>query len=137
MPKWFNQILTGMAGNLWAKCRGSLYLLFSVFLLVSCSSTSEKAKLKESAAPKEIPYQVYTVEIKDMKFVPDSITVKKGDEVVFVNRDMVTHCVTEEKSKSWTSSALPAGESYLLVAEESSDYYCAIHQVMKGKIIVK
>jgi plastocyanin len=104
---------------------------------MSCSSPSEKAKTKENTAPKEIPYQVYTVEIKDMKFVPDSITVKKGDEVVFVNRDIVTHCVTEETSKAWTSSALASGESYLLVAKESSNYYCAIHRVMRGKIIVK
>ena len=136
MLKWSNQIIKGMAGT-WAKCRKSLYLLCSVVVLCSCSSSPEKNKPKANTAPKEIPYEVFTVEIKDMKFVPDSITVKKGDEVVFVNRDIVTHCVTEEANKAWTSSALASGESYLLVVKESSDYYCAIHKVMKGRIIVR
>lgn len=34
------------------------------------------------------------VEIKNMKFVPDDITVKKGDTIVWVNRDMMAHDVT-------------------------------------------
>lgn len=72
-----------------------------------------------------------------MKFIPDSLVVKKGDEVVFVNRDMVNHCVTEVEKKSWTSGIIPAGESYLLVAKENTSYFCAIHTVMKGKIIVQ
>ena len=110
-------------------------MLCTVFLLNSCSSAPDKKNA--ATAPKEIPYQVYTVEIKDMKFVPDTITVNKGDEVVFVNRDIVAHCVTEETSKAWTSGSLASGESYLLVAKESAAYYCAIHKVMKGKIIVK
>lgn len=121
--------------NIWIKCKTWLYFLFICLALQACSSEPERNT--EKTIPKEKSYDVYTVEIKNMKFVPDSITVKKGDEVVFVNRDMVTHCVTEEKTKAWTSSAIPAGESFLLVANESSQYYCALHTVMKGKIIVK
>jgi len=102
-----------------------------------CGDSGQKGKPEVSTAPKQASYEVHTVEIKEMKFVPDSITVNKGDEVVFVNRDLVAHCVTEEKSSAWTSGNLPAGQSYLLVAKESADYYCAIHKVMKGKIIVK
>ena len=108
-----------------------------VLLLDSCSGSSERNNSKADTTAKEIPYEVHTVEIKEMKFVPDVVTVKKGDEVVFVNRDMVAHCVTEEMHNAWTSGSLPAGESYLLVVKESSDYYCAIHKVMKGKIIVQ
>lgn len=87
--------------------------------------------------PKEPQPEVYTVEIKDMKFVPDSLVVKKGDKVIFINRDMVNHCVTEEVKNGWTSSAIPGGEDWMLVVNKSSNYYCAIHMVMKGKIIVK
>ena len=136
MLKWFNQITMAMA-NKCIKCKEYFYCLLFCFISQACSSATENNTDKTIPKTTEKAYEVYTVEIKDMKFIPDSITVKKGDEVVFVNRDMVTHCVTEEKTKAWTSSAIPTGESYLLVANESSQYYCAIHTVMKGKIIVK
>lgn len=104
----------------------SLYLLISILLFNSCSSDPGKA------VPK-----VYTVEIRQMKFQPAELKVLKGDTVVFINRDFVTHDVTEESSKSWTSSSLPVGKSWSLVVAKSFNYYCSIHQVMKGKIVVE
>ena len=118
------------------KCR-HIFILICFLMLSSCNAgpaSNNQAKTTVPAVPK---YQVYTVEIKNMKFVPDSLVVKKGDEIVFVNRDIVDHCVTEEKNNSWTSGKLHSDGSYLLVAKESTIYYCAIHQVMKGKIIVQ
>ena len=71
-----------------------------------------------------------------MKFKPDVLQDNKGDTVVFVNNDIVVHDITEEPNKAWTSSALPVGESWSMVATESVNYFCSIHVVMKGKIIV-
>jgi len=119
----------------WVECSTILLLCCTVALFAKCNDVPDKTK--QQLAPVPPAYQVYTVEIKGMKFVPDTITVKKGDEVVFVNRDMVAHCVTEEKSKAWTSGPLPEDSAYLLVAKESADYFCAIHKVMKGRIVVK
>src|ERR1700748_1537367 len=102
----------------------SLLLIF--LLTIGCTSQTPN-KTSNATAPAKPQYKVYTVEIKDMKFVPDSLVVNKGDEVVFVNRDMVNHCITEKKSSGgWTSGPLQSGENYLLVAKESADYYCAI-----------
>ncbi len=101
---------------------------------ISCNSGEPKQKEAPAEEPK---YEVFTVEIKNMKFVPDSIEVKKGDKIVFVNRDLVNHCVTEEKTKAWTSGPIPQGESYVMVADKTAEYFCAIHAVMKGKIIVR
>ena len=103
-----------------------MFVLFSIFFLSSCTLAPEKA------APK-----VYTVEIRQMKFQPAELKVQKGDTVVFINRDFVTHDVTEESSKSWTSSPLPVGKSWRLAVAKSSNYYCSVHQVMKGKIVVE
>jgi plastocyanin len=133
MQRWYNQ---NMAALLATRCKMKKRYLCALFILSSCSPAPDNSKSTSPTTDKPA-YEVYTVEIKDMKFVPDSITVKKGDEVVFVNRDMVTHCVTEEKNKAWTSGVLPSGQSYLLVVKEPADYFCAIHQVMKGKILVK
>jgi plastocyanin len=76
------------------------------------------------------------VEIRDMKFEPDVLFAKTGDTVVFTNDDLVTHDVTEQ-NKAWTSSALAPGKSWSMVITGSVAYYCSIHVVMKGKIIVK
>ena len=79
----------------------------------------------------------YTIEIKQMKFVPDEIVLQKGDTVVFVNHDLLTHDITELSAKTWTSSPLPPNSSWSMIIEKTSDYYCSIHPVMKGKLIVQ
>jgi plastocyanin len=106
--------------------RTNIYFLCFVILLISCSPVQEKA----------IP-KVHTVEIKQMKFQPAELTVQKGDTVVWINLDIVAHDVTEESNKAWTSSILPSGKSWSMVATQSSNYYCSIHVVMKGKLKVQ
>lgn len=79
----------------------------------------------------------HTVEISQMQFKPAELTVSKGDKVVFVNKDIVTHDVTEATGKSWQSPALTTGKSWSIVVTQNQAYYCSYHPVMKGKIIVK
>lgn len=132
MRKWYNQTLMVMAV---IKCR--LFNLMCMALSIcSCTSGTQKEQT-ETLVIEKPKYEVYTVDIKDMKFVPDTLTVKKGDKIYFVNRDLVNHCVTELKSKAWTSGNIPPNETYLLVANTSTDYYCGIHTVMKGRIVVQ
>lgn len=99
-------------------------IIVAAALLNGCSSTNKKPK-------------TYTVEIKDMKFVPDDITVSKGDTILWVNKDMMAHDVTEQVSKAWSSSPIPAGGSWKMEVTGDADYYCSIHEVMKGKIELK
>src|SRR5690606_29549721 len=60
----------------------------------------------------------------------------KGDTIVWINKDMVEHDVTEEATNAWTSSRIPAGGSWEMVATQSDAYFCSLHVVMKGKVIV-
>lgn len=80
--------------------------------------------------------RTHTVEIKQMSFSPVNIVVQKGDRIIFVNHDLVTHDITEAK-KAWGSPALPVGKSWSVTVTRSTAYYCSIHPVMKGKITVK
>jgi len=86
----------------------------SVFVsaLTSCSDTETKP------IPKS-----YTVEIRAMQFQPAELSVQKGDTVLFINHDMLTHNVTDEKTRAWNSPSLAPGDSYKMVVNESSDYY--------------
>lgn len=110
----------------WFARRNSLYWLFSIFLLPNCSSV-----------PKEVAPKKHTVEIKQMRFEPAELTVQKGDTVIWVNHDIVVHDVTEDPGKAWSSAEIQTGEAWYMVATASTDYFCSIHHVMKGKIVVK
>lgn len=89
--------------------------------------------LLSSASPDVRP-ETYTVEIKDMKFVPAVLSVNKGDIVIWINKDMVMHDVTGQKAKSWKSPPLSQGKSWKKVITEDVDYFCSFHPVMKGKV---
>lgn len=84
------------------------------------------------AEPKSV-----VVIISEMKFVPPQVVIHKGDTVIWKNDDLVSHCVTQSPGKTWTSSMIDPGKSWKKVFNSSSDYYCAIHDTMKGKILVK
>jgi len=101
-------------------------------------NTQEETSIKQQPAEdaQAVPVK-HHVSITGMKFIPEVITVSKGDTIIFTNNDIVDHDVTEEKSKSWTSSVIHSGKSWQMVANESVDYFCSIHVVMKGKIIVE
>lgn len=71
-----------------------------------------------------------------MKFEPAVLTVKKGDTVTWINKDLVDHDVTEEKSKAWHSTPLKPGQRYSRIIRSAADYFCSIHVVMKGKLKV-
>ena len=96
-----------------------------LFLLSSCTSEPEKS----------VPV-VHTIVISAMQFNPAELTLQKGDTVVFVNKDLVVHDITQEPDKTWSSSNLSPGQSYQMSVRESSNYYCSIHPTMKGKLIV-
>lgn len=81
--------------------------------------------------------EVHTIEIDLMKFQPNVINAHIGDTIVWINKDLVDHCVTEESHNTWTSSKIPHDSLWSLIVTESCDYYCAIHKVMKGKIAVE
>jgi plastocyanin len=104
----------------------SLYLSLSILFLLCLTSFSVSYK----------PV-THTVEISQMKFKPAALDVKKGDKVVFINKDIVSHDVTETSGKSWKSPTLAPGKSWSLVVTQNQTYFCSIHPVMKGSITVK
>lgn len=115
---------------------GKWACLILMLVISSCSTQEEKAS-PEIPPEKNPVAEIHTVEISQMKFFPAEITVKKGDKIVFVNRDIVAHDVTEEETKAWSSAPLQTEQTWMMVAEKSANYFCSIHPVMKGRIIVQ
>ncbi len=97
-------------------------------VVVGCSAPDSRQK--------EVSQKVVsdTVEIRQMQFHPSIITIEKGTSIVFVNRDLVDHDVTEETSKAWTSGPLKPGASWTRTFVDDEDYFCSLHVIMKGQI---
>ena len=123
-------------------------VIFIILLFFSCTPASKKdseAKQDSYSVEDDIaepPRQqdepkTHIVEIKQMKFEPAEIKVHKGDRVLWINKDITNHDVTELSKKAWASSPLSTGQSWSMTVTQSEDYFCNLHQVMKGKIIVE
>src|SRR5690242_14636955 len=102
--------------------------LFLVLFLFSCHSANNKVV--------EEKYHSDTVTIHQMQFDPAILTINKGDTVVWINKDMVDHNVTEEKNKTFYSDTIKVGKSWKHPFDSSANYFCSIHPSMKGKVIV-
>lgn len=112
----------------------SLILLLLFFC--GCSNEVENpGEVPKTVIP--VPARKHYVAITEMKFKPEVLKVRKGDSIVFANLDIVDHDVTEAKTKAWSSPVIPAGAEWAMVAAASTDYYCSIHVVMKGTILVE
>ncbi len=104
--------------------RNGVVLFLSVLLVVACNTKSVYKP------------QTHTVEIKDMSFQPADLNVHKGDTVIWINKDIVAHDVTQD-AKAWASPPLASGESWKKTITQSDSYYCSIHVVMKGQLTVE
>ena len=91
-------------------------------------------QLQSVPSGKNIP-RVHIVEIKGMQLVPKVLTVKQGDTVIWINKDLVTHNVTE-KSGSWASPPILRNKQWKRKMLSTTDYFCSLHPVMKGRIQV-
>lgn len=80
-----------------------------------------------------------SVSIINYSFVPNTLTVKKGDKIIFVNKDPVPHTVTDVGK--FDSGILQTGKSYLLdttkLAAGTYPYACTIHPSIRGTLIVQ
>ncbi len=114
-------------------------LLLACALLAACGTAEkpEKAAPLYKIVPEEhVPTSV-AVSIAQMKFQPDTVRVHRGDTVVFTNNDVVDHDATALPDSAWTSGPLHPGQSWKLVADSTSEYFCSIHVVMRGEVIVE
>jgi plastocyanin len=81
---------------------------------------------------------VHTVVIEGMKFVPDTITVARGDTVVWINKDFFPHTVTATGGR-FDSHEIEAAKSWKFVSQKDGKfgYLCTLHPAMKGMLVVK
>ncbi|MBS0505922.1 MAG: cupredoxin family copper-binding protein [Proteobacteria bacterium] len=79
------------------------------------------------------------VEIRNFAFVPARLTVVAGTRVVWTNRDDEAHLVASTSGAFKASPALDTGDSFAMVFDKpgSYDYFCSIHPMMRGTVVVR
>jgi plastocyanin len=88
--------------------------------------------------PDRIPDRSSHVEILNYQFAPRDLRVKVGSTIVWANFDSVPHDI-KATDKSFESGNLPIQGRYFLTVTKpgSTEYFCAIHLEMRGRIIVE
>lgn len=110
------------------KSIAAMAALCGLSLMVFIAGCQHKGK---GVAPK-----TDTVVIENMQFNPVQVHINQGDTVIWINKGIVAHNVTEDSARTWTSGDINIGDSWKTVPEKDFNYLCTIHPAMKGSIII-
>jgi plastocyanin len=121
-----------------------IILLMTVAALVLVSAlvvvVSAGALQHRTGETRQQQHPTKKVLIKNFRFSPAKITVKRGTRVVWINKDIAPHTATAtNKPRSFDSGRLGQGErfSHTFRRVGKKPYYCEIHPDMRGRITVR
>ena len=79
------------------------------------------------------------IEIKDFAFNPQTLTVKSGEKITWINRDDEPHTVVSVEKQFKKSSALDTDQEFTVTAGAPGTYtyFCSVHPKMTGTIVVE
>lgn len=79
------------------------------------------------------------IEIKDFAFNPQTITVKSGETITWINRDEEPHTIVSVEKQFKKSPALDTDQQYTVTAGAPGtySYFCSVHPKMTGTIVVE
>ena len=79
------------------------------------------------------------IEIKDFAFNPQTLTVKSGEKVTWINRDEEPHTIVSVEKQFKKSTALDTDQEFTITAGAPGTYtyFCSVHPKMTGTIVVE
>ena len=79
----------------------------------------------------------HEVTMDGTRFIPETLTVQRGDRVVWVNKDPFPHTATADGA--FDSGSIAAGRpwSYTAYKQGELPYVCTFHPGMKGMLVVQ
>jgi plastocyanin len=79
------------------------------------------------------------VTIETLKYSPETIQIKKGETVTWVNNDLTPHTVTSQNGGELNSGSIEPGASWSHTFGQAGSfpYYCTFHTEMKGTVTVE
>jgi plastocyanin len=82
--------------------------------------------------------KTYTVTMENMRFQPETLTVARGDTVVWFNKGLVPHTATS-KAGGFDSQGVEAEKSWRFTVRKKGDVasVCTFHPTMTAMLRVK
>jgi plastocyanin len=107
---------------------GIAFLNLSLFALAGEMKNDDNTSSKQNR-----------IEIKDFAFNPQTITVKSGDKVTWINRDEEPHTIVSVEKQFKKSTALDTDQEFTITAGAPGtyEYFCSVHPKMTGTIVVQ
>ena len=106
---------------------------------ISCLNLSAFALASDMKDAESTSSKQNTIEIKDFAFNPQTITVKSGEKITWINRDEEPHTIVSVEKQFKKSSALDTDQEFSITtsAPGTYTYYCSVHPKMTGTIVVE
>jgi plastocyanin len=106
----------------------TVVLLASTAVTVAAASGAQRARKPVT----------HTITITGMQYTPATLTIKAGDTVVWVNKDIVAHTATSTAA-AFNSHMIPPEKSWKMVFKTKGNYpyTCSYHPTMKGSLTVQ
>jgi plastocyanin len=107
---------------------GIAFLNLSLFALAGEMKNDDNTSSKQNR-----------IEIKDFAFNPQTITVKSGEKVTWINRDEEPHTIVSVEKQFKKSTALDTDQEFTITAGAPGtySYFCSVHPKMTGTIVVE
>ncbi|MFZ1765879.1 MAG: plastocyanin/azurin family copper-binding protein [Candidatus Nitrotoga sp.] len=112
----------------------------AAYLGLTAISMTVSAAPNEANGERHATRMPITVTIDAFQFQPDKIRIKRGQSVIFINKDEVPHTVTPDKNGHFVSSGIiKGGEQHEVFFESAGvqNYSCDFHPSMRGRVTVK
>lgn len=111
-----------------------LKLLIMSALLVGFAASFGRAKIHAQSREST----VQEIKIDNFSFSPQRVTVTVGTTVVWTNNDDIPHTVVGTHQE-FRSKGLDTGHTFSFTFTKAGtfDYFCSVHPMMTGKIIVQ
>lgn len=108
----------------------------------SSSSTPSGARTPSGSAPAASPssHAKTKLTINNFMFMPSTLTVKAGTEVVVTNADTTAHTVTADTKSDFDTGTVAAGRTVTFKAPSKPGTYpyaCTIHPFMKATLVAR
>jgi plastocyanin len=120
--------------TLTAKNKTAVLLCGIAFLNLSLFAIAGEMKNDDSTSSKQ-----NRIEIKDFAFNPQTLTVKSGEKVTWINRDEEPHTIVSVEKQFKKSTALDTDQEFTITAAAPGtyNYFCSVHPKMTGTIVVE
>jgi plastocyanin len=80
----------------------------------------------------------FVVSMQITGFEPATLTVKAGDRITWINKDLFPHTATADDKTFDSNSVAPAGQwTYVAAKPGRHTYKCTFHPTMKATITVR